>query len=159
MESWENRYFWALRILAVEGVNFMMGDLADTNKLSSFKDELIKYIRNQVPLHSDRIGSELEAISIVKQLNFPLLIKTDLPLESLGVKPDERIFFSPHTELTDLLGQFRPIGSDFVWEDEVLLSTVKTGQRVALMDLNLAQQPVIEGINSLFDHRGSIFVV
>ncbi len=27
------------------------------------------------------------------------------------------------------------------------------------MDLNLAQQPVIEGINSLFDHRGSIFVV
>lgn len=27
------------------------------------------------------------------------------------------------------------------------------------MDLNLAQQPVVEGINSLFDHRGSIFVV
>lgn len=27
------------------------------------------------------------------------------------------------------------------------------------MDLNLAQQQVIEGINSLFDHRASIFVV
>lgn len=27
------------------------------------------------------------------------------------------------------------------------------------MDLNLAQQQVIEGVNSLFDYRGSIFVV
>ncbi len=27
------------------------------------------------------------------------------------------------------------------------------------MDLNLAQQQVIEGINSLFDYRGAIFVV
>jgi midasin len=30
---------------------------------------------------------------------------------------------------------------------------------VALVDLNMAQQQVIEGINSLFDHRGSLFVV
>lgn len=27
------------------------------------------------------------------------------------------------------------------------------------MDLNLAQQQVVEGINSLFDYRGSIYVV
>lgn len=27
------------------------------------------------------------------------------------------------------------------------------------MDLNLAQQQVIEGVNSLFDYRGAIFVV
>ena len=73
--------------------------------------------------------------------------------------PDDRIFFSPHTELTDLLGQFRPEGTDFVWHDETLLRCVKEGKRLALTDLNLAQQPVIEGINSLFDHRGSIFVV
>ena len=58
-----------------------------------------------------------------------------------------------------MLGQFRPEGTDFVWQDETLLSSVKKGERLALMDLNLAQQPVIEGINSLFDHRGSIFVV
>jgi midasin len=40
-----------------------------------------------------------------------------------------------------------------------LLKGVKNGERIALMDLNLAQQTVIEGINSLFDYRGNIFVV
>ena len=40
-----------------------------------------------------------------------------------------------------------------------MLERVKKGGNLALMDLNLAQQPVIEGINSLFDHRGSLFVV
>lgn len=36
---------------------------------------------------------------------------------------------------------------------------MKEGRTVALIDLNLAQQEVIEGINSLFDYRGNIFVV
>lgn len=36
---------------------------------------------------------------------------------------------------------------------------MKEGGVVALIDLNMAQQQVIEGINSLFDHRGSLFVV
>ncbi len=58
-----------------------------------------------------------------------------------------------------MLGQYRPVGSDFVWRDEALLRCVKGGGVVALVDLNMAQQQVIEGINSLFDHRGSLFVV
>lgn len=37
MTTWQTRYFWALRILAVEGVNFMMGDLTDTIKLLNLK--------------------------------------------------------------------------------------------------------------------------
>jgi midasin (ATPase involved in ribosome maturation) len=57
------------------------------------------------------------------------------------------------------LGQYRPQGSDFVWRDEALLRCVKNGGVIALVDLNMAQQQVIEGINSLFDHRGSLFVV
>jgi midasin len=36
---------------------------------------------------------------------------------------------------------------------------VKGGGTIALVDLNLAQQQVVEGINSLFDYRGSIYVV
>ena len=77
----------------------------------------------------------------------------------LGVEAAEQIFFSPQTDLSDLLGQFRPRGSEFVWEDGPLLRGVKQGGVVALVDLNLAPQQVIEGVNSLFDHRGSIFVV
>jgi midasin len=46
-----------------------------------------------------------------------------------------------------------------VWQDEPLLRSVKEGGMIALIDLNMAQQQVVEGINSLFDHRGSLFVV
>jgi hypothetical protein len=42
-------------------------------------------------------------------MDFPLMIKTDLPLELIGLKPDSRIFFSAHTDLSDLLGQFQPV--------------------------------------------------
>jgi midasin (ATPase involved in ribosome maturation) len=76
-------------------------------------------------------------------MNFPLLIKTSTPLEVLGIIPDEKIFFSPQTDLSDLLGQYRPHGSDFVWHDESLLRCVKNGGIAALIDLNMAQQQVI----------------
>ncbi len=71
------------------------------------------------------------------------MIKCDVPLELLGIVPQQRIFFSPHTDLTDLLGQFKPDGNQFVWHDESLLSAIKSGQVTALFDLNLAQQQVI----------------
>jgi hypothetical protein len=48
-------------------------------------------------------------IQILKEMDFPLMIKTDLPLELLGLQPDARIFFSAHTDLSDLLGQFQPL--------------------------------------------------
>lgn len=92
-------------------------------------------------------------------MDFPLMIKTDLPLDLLGLNPDARIFFSSHTDLSDLLGQFQPLENSFIWKDQELLKRIRTGGRTALMDLNLAQQQVIEGVNSLFDYRGSIFVV
>ena len=98
-------------------------------------------------------------IEVIKNMNFPILIKTDIPLPVLNIHPQEQIFFSPQTDLSDMLGQYRPHGNDFVWHDEPLLHCIKTGGIVALVDLNLAQQQVIEGINSLFDHRGSLFVV
>ena len=38
LNEWESRYYWAVRILAIEGVNFMMGDITDSPKLISLKD-------------------------------------------------------------------------------------------------------------------------
>lgn len=76
-------------------------------------------------------------------MNFPLLIRSDIPLEVLGIKTNAEIFFSPQTDLSDLLGQFRPHGNEFIWHDETLLKSVKEGGVVALVDLNTAQQQVI----------------
>lgn len=49
LRNWDDIYYWALRILAVEGVNFMMGDLTDSIRLANLKEELISCIKNQVP--------------------------------------------------------------------------------------------------------------
>jgi midasin len=103
--------------------------------------------------------NNLDSLNILKTLAFPLLITTDLPLKLLGIEFSRRIFFNPQTELSDLLGQYRPEGKNFRWIDGELLTAVKEGGTIALADLNLAQQQVVEGINSLFDYRGSIYVV
>jgi len=58
-------------------------------------------------------------------MKFPLLLRTEVPLELLGVNPTQEIFFSPQTDLSDLLGQYRPKGPDFVWEDGPLLRGVR----------------------------------
>ena len=76
-------------------------------------------------------------------MNFPLLIKTNTPLSVLGIETQSDIFFSPQTDLSDLLGQYRPQGKDFVWHDQPLLQRVKEGGIAALVDLNMAQQQVI----------------
>ena len=76
-------------------------------------------------------------------MSFPLLVRSDVPLDVLGIHSDTSIFFSPQTDLSDLLGQYRPHGNEFVRHDEALLQRVKEGGVVALVDLNMAQQQVI----------------
>lgn len=84
------------------------------------KKELTTFIANQCEITSmNKISHhELEVISILKEMDFPLMIKTDLPLDLIGLKPDARIFFSSHTDLSDLLGQYQPVENSFVWKDQ-----------------------------------------
>lgn len=84
------------------------------------KIELVKFIEQQCEGTSlkHRNHHELEVIQILKNMDFPLMIKTDLPLDLLGLTPDARIFFSSHTDLSDLLGQFQPVDNSFVWKDQ-----------------------------------------
>jgi len=46
----------------------------------------------------------------------------------------------------------------FVWKDGVLLSALKRGDWVLLDELNLAPQPVLEGLNAVLDHRATVFI-
>ncbi|KAF4672212.1 AAA ATPase midasin [Perkinsus chesapeaki] len=72
------------------------------------------------------------------------------------------------TEIADLVGQFLPTagqGGDgghevsFAWSDGVLLSALRRDNCWVLLDeLNLAPQPVLEGLNSLLDHRRELVV-
>ena len=75
-----------------------------------------------------------------------------------------RINLSEQTDMMDLIGTFLPadstdgIGSVFRWCDGILLTAVKAGHWVILDELNLANQTVLEGLNSLLDHRRTLYI-
>lgn len=147
--------------MAIEGIKYLMTDNVEGRKLEDMKEELLEYLRKQIEVRGEWMDNTRpeDIVTLLKTMNFPLLIKTDVSVQVLGIQPDSEIFFSPQTDLSDLLGQYRPHGNDFVWHDQPLLKRVKEGGVVALIDLNMAQQQVVEGVNSLFDHRGCLFVV
>ncbi|KAF8819024.1 hypothetical protein IE077_001877, partial [Cardiosporidium cionae] len=81
-----------------------------------------------------------------------------------------RINLSEQTDMMDLLGSDVPFSSSsqthqegrtlsqFQWMDGVLVQAMKTGQWVLLDELNLAPQPVLEGLNALLDHRKEVYI-
>ncbi len=46
----------------------------------------------------------------------------------------------------------------FKWCDGVLLNALKKGYWILLEELNLASQSILEGLNSILDHRGSVYI-
>lgn len=73
-----------------------------------------------------------------------------------------RINLSEQTDMMDLLGSDLPFegdnGIEFHWSDGILLQALKYGSWVLLDELNLAPQSVLEGLNSILDHRADIFI-
>jgi hypothetical protein len=52
------------------------------------KDDLLEYLRTQInfPLEWLYQTTPENIISLLKDMNFPLLIRSDIPLEVLGIK-------------------------------------------------------------------------
>lgn len=73
-----------------------------------------------------------------------------------------RINLSEQTDIMDLLGSDLPVesneGMKFAWSDGILLQALKQGSWVLLDELNLAPQSVLEGLNSILDHRAEVFI-
>ena len=70
-----------------------------------------------------------------------------------------RINLSEQTDIADLFGADLPApGGGFAWRDGVFLSALKAGSWVLLDELNLAPQPVLEGLNGVLDHRRVAYV-
>ena len=119
------------------------------------------------------------------QLPKPLLLegspgvgKTTI-VEALGAASGRkvvRINLSEQTDMLDLLGADLPVEDDaeslrnlsdaeattstakFEWRDGVFLNALKNGDWVLLDELNLANQSVLEGLNAVLDHRGTVFI-
>ncbi|CCA66844.1 related to midasin (AAA ATPase) [Serendipita indica DSM 11827] len=73
-----------------------------------------------------------------------------------------RINLSDQTDIIDLFGSDLPVEGgqpgEFAWRNAAFLTALQNGDWVLLDEMNLAPQSVLEGLNAVLDHRGSIFV-
>ena len=105
------------------------------------------------------------------QLDKPILLegspgvgKTSLvtALASIVGQTLLRINLSDQTDLVDLFGSDLPVEDgtpgQFAWRDAEFLRALQEGHWVLLDEMNLAPQAVLEGLNSVLDHRGTVFI-
>ncbi|KAG1742325.1 P-loop containing nucleoside triphosphate hydrolase protein [Suillus paluster] len=73
-----------------------------------------------------------------------------------------RINLSDQTDLMDLFGSDLPVenGSpgEFAWKDAEFLTAMQEGHWVLLDEMNLAPQAILEGLNAVLDHRGTVYI-
>ncbi|KAJ7733787.1 P-loop containing nucleoside triphosphate hydrolase protein, partial [Mycena maculata] len=73
-----------------------------------------------------------------------------------------RINLSDQTDLIDLFGSDLPVEGggpgEFAWKDAEFLTALQEGHWVLLDEMNLAPQAVLEGLNAVLDHRGSVYI-
>jgi midasin len=105
------------------------------------------------------------------QLNKPILLegspgvgKTSLvtALASVVGQTLSRINLSDQTDLIDLFGSDLPVEDggpgQFAWRSAEFLRALQEGHWVLLDEMNLAPQAVLEGLNSVLDHRGTVYI-
>ena len=74
----------------------------------------------------------------------------------------KQVTLCSQTDIVDLLGSDVPDEGDngkgesmqFKWQNGVLVDCLEKGEWLMVNDLNLASQSVLEGLNSILDHRG-----
>ena len=150
--------------------------------ISPFFIPLHRHLKS--PLHVqnytfDVSGVQTNLLKILRgmQLDKPILLegvpgvgKTSL-VESLAKATGHKIIrinLSEQTDMSDLFGADLPVeGSNrdedsppsFSWRDGPLLRGLKSDDTWVILDeLNLASQSVLEGLNSVLDHRSEIFI-
>ncbi|PFH53375.1 hypothetical protein AMATHDRAFT_1433 [Amanita thiersii Skay4041] len=105
------------------------------------------------------------------QVNKPILLegspgvgKTSLVMALANVAGHHlcRINLSDQTDLADLFGSDLPVEGggpgEFAWRDAEFLKAMQAGYWVLLDEMNLAPQAVLEGLNAVLDHRGTVYI-
>ena len=127
----------------------------------------------QSPFNFDAPTTLSNAMRVVRacQLNKPILLegspgvgKTSLvtALTSVVCQTLSRINLSDQTDLVDLFGSDLPVEGggpgQFAWKSAEFLRALQEGHWVLLDEMNLAPQAVLEGLNSVLDHRGTVYI-
>ena len=87
--TWQEAYFWSITILAIEGIRYIMTDNIDGSKLEGMRNELLHCLTHQVTVTKHWLDNAKpeHIIPLLRNLNFPLLLKINAPIEVLGVVP------------------------------------------------------------------------
>ncbi|KAI9443340.1 midasin [Lactarius indigo] len=128
----------------------------------------VRYAYNiQAPTTRDNIMRLLRASQVTKPIlleGSPGVGKTSLitTLANLCGYHLYRINFSDQTDLTDLFGADLPVDGgcpgEFAWKEAEFLKAMQEGHWVLLDEMNLAPQSVLEGLNAVLDHRGTVYI-
>ncbi|KAJ1310100.1 hypothetical protein OPQ81_006847 [Rhizoctonia solani] len=121
----------------------------------------------QAPTTRMNAARVVRALQIAKPLlleGSPGVGKTSLILALAAMSGHSlcRINLSDQTDLIDLFGSDMPVEGgnpgEFAWRDAAFLRAMQNGDWVLLDEMNLAPQAVLEGLNAVLDHRGSVFI-
>ncbi|KAI0338876.1 P-loop containing nucleoside triphosphate hydrolase protein [Trametopsis cervina] len=121
----------------------------------------------QAPTTRSNVNRVLRACQLPKPIlleGSPGVGKTSLVAALANVAGHQlcRINLSDQTDLVDLFGSDLPVegGSpgQFAWKDADFLRALQEGHWVLLDEMNLAPQAVLEGLNAVLDHRGTVYI-
>jgi midasin len=145
-------------------IEFSIGDYSILKQIIGHTYEDPKY-----SISEDVVKSNLKTILMALTLDKAVMLegppgvgKTSLIqflANKVGIK-FYRVNLNEQTDMIDLLGSDVPSSSSsvFSWADGVLIQAMKQGAWILLDELNMATQTVLEGLNSILDHRGSIYL-
>lgn len=124
-------------------------------------------------VYTERVLNSLFQVLRGLQLQKGILIEGDRQsgkkclVEHLGHITNEiiqEVHLCEQTDIVDLLGSDVPEDSgtegnlQFKWQNGILLEALVKGHWLVINHLNLASQSVLEGLNSILDHRGTVFI-
>ena len=121
----------------------------------------------QAPTTQDNVGRVVRACQLVKPIlleGSPGVGKTSLVAALANICGHHlcRINLSDQTDLVDLFGSDLPVEGgtpgQFAWKDADFLRALQEGHWVLLDEMNLAPQAVLEGLNAVLDHRGTVYI-
>ena len=120
-----------------------------------------------VPTSCDNAIRILRACQLMKPIlleGSPGVGKTSLIMALANISGHHlcRINLSDQTDLIDLFGSDLPVEGgalgEFAWRDAEFLKALQEGHWVLLDEMNLAPQAVLEGLNAVLDHRGTVYI-
>lgn len=148
-------------------------NVMDFTRLDSFSIPKGNLQSSHQSFSMDAPTTKRNAIRVLRacQVNKPILLegspgvgKTSLVTALANISGHKlcRINLSDQTDLVDLFGSDLPVeggkAGEFAWKDAEFLKALQEGYWVLLDEMNLAPQAVLEGLNAVLDHRGTVYI-